>query len=329
MICRICQSREVHRSYRVRETHFGTGEEFEYFCCADCGCLQIAEIPEDASRYYPEGYYSFRAVAEGSLTARISHSLERRKNRYVVSGVGLLGRLLNAWRPVRNPVALVSRSCPLERSAILDVGCGSGEFLYDLKELGLARAVGIDPFIGADLSYRNGVRVLRTALYEHADASGETYDIVMFNHSFEHMPEPERVLAAARGLTARDGAVLIRVPTVSSFAWERYGADWVGLDAPRHLFLHSLESMEILAKGAGLEVREVVYDSYELQFWGSEQAAKGIPLDSPRSHARSRARSVFSRSEIRAFRRRSEELNREGRGDQAAFLLRRGTDQAD
>lgn len=41
------------------EMMFGFGEEFAYFECSKCGCLQISEIPVDISKYYPSDYYSF------------------------------------------------------------------------------------------------------------------------------------------------------------------------------------------------------------------------------------------------------------------------------
>jgi hypothetical protein len=40
----------------------GRREEFTYFQCLHCGCLQISEIPEDMSPYYPNNYYSLAAI---------------------------------------------------------------------------------------------------------------------------------------------------------------------------------------------------------------------------------------------------------------------------
>jgi len=40
------------------------GDEFNYILCANCGCLQIEKAPDDMSKYYPRGYYSFRGPSE-------------------------------------------------------------------------------------------------------------------------------------------------------------------------------------------------------------------------------------------------------------------------
>ena len=57
--CRICDSPGPHPDYVVREMQFGTREEFPYFQCVSCSCLQIVEIPADMGRHYPADYYSY------------------------------------------------------------------------------------------------------------------------------------------------------------------------------------------------------------------------------------------------------------------------------
>ena len=114
---------------------------------------------------------------------------------------------------------------------------------------------------------------------------------------------------------------MIRIPLVSSEAWEKYGTDWVQLDAPRHFFLHSIESIKILAGETGFSIKEVAYDSDEGQFWGSEQYLKDIPLVAENSYARNPAKSIFSQEEIKNFKAMARELNSSSRGDQAAVYL--------
>ena len=57
MICKICTNSENNRAYQIREMMFGFRDEFTYFECARCGCLQIAEIPSNMDRYYPATYF--------------------------------------------------------------------------------------------------------------------------------------------------------------------------------------------------------------------------------------------------------------------------------
>ena len=116
---------------------------------------------------------------------------------------------------------------------------------------------------------------------------------------------------------------MIRVPTVTSWAWRSYGVDWVQLDAPRHLFLHSLQSMNTLAEQQGFKLENVVYDSFAFQQWGSEQYKKDIALHDENSYAVSPEKSPFSSADIREFEEHSKKLNESKSGDQAAFYLRK------
>src|SRR3569832_1856689 len=56
LTCRICGTIGNHSTIIGREMMFGTREEFEYFQCGSCDCLQIAHIPENLGQYYTSSY---------------------------------------------------------------------------------------------------------------------------------------------------------------------------------------------------------------------------------------------------------------------------------
>ena len=191
--------------------------------------------------------------------------------------------------------------------------------LETLHGLGLSRLQGADPFNAETFGIPGGPEIRK----EEIDQVEGEWDIVMFHHALEHVPDPAFALAGAWRLLAPRGRCLVRTPIVPSLAWEKYGANWVQLDAPRHLFLYSIESLRILAEGAGFEIESIVYDSTAFQFWGSEQYVQDIPLSDSRSHGRNPAGSIFTQNQGAEFERLAERVNAEGRGDQAALVLRR------
>lgn len=316
MECRICDKKDDHITYQVREMMIGLRETFHYVLCSSCGCLQIVEIPQSMARYYPSTYYSFsnEPASEG-----LPYKWARRERaKYAVYGKGVMGGLL--YRRFPNPaLRSLSRLGVMREARILDVGCGSGSVLYALRQIGFTNLLGIDPYIDDDIRYENGVSILKTTI----EALAGQWDVIMFHHSFEHASRPLEMLQAASRLLSEDGVCIVRIPVVTSFAWDHYGVHWVQLDAPRHFFLHSSDSMALLARQAGLKVEDIVCDSTALQFWGSEQYLRDIPLYSERSYAVNPSNGIFSRGQIKAFEQQAERLNANHRGDQAAFYLRR------
>jgi len=298
---------------------FGYRERFLYFQCAKCGCLQIAEIPSNISNYYPADYYSYTHSPQARFQNPAMNVVKRFRDHYAVFSRGLIGKWLYKYFP-HEPLRSLSGVPGLTKAArILDVGCGSGTLLYLLKEKGFNNLLGIDPFIKENLVYPNGLRILKKAL----DAMVGEWDVMMFHHSLEHLADPLDVLQLVSRLLSPNAVCIVRIPIVPCFAWEYYGVNWVQLDAPRHFFIHSSDSISIAAEKAGLRLEKTVYDSTACQFWGSEQIVQDIPLISERSYAINPARAIFSRAEIRAFKQRTKKLNLDGAGDSAVFYLRK------
>lgn len=315
MICRICGNEEDNQSYEVQEMMIGYNDVFRYFQCAKCNCLQITEFPPDMSKYYPDSYYSLQPILKRD---RITKLLLHWRDKCALYETGIIGKLLYARYPYPALRGL-SFVAFTKAATILDVGCGTGYLLYRLRELGYKNVLGVDPFVKKDIEYKNGVRILRKTIH---DVDGD-WDMVMFHHSFEHLPDPRETLRTVSDLLKPDGVCIIAMPIVSSYAWEHYGVKWVQIEAPRHFFLHSVESLGILAKEAALDVYNIIYNSTSCQFWGSEQCKKNIPLSDRRSYLVSPRKSIFSKKEIAYYARRAKELNDMQRGDQAIFYLRK------
>jgi len=318
--CRICGNAGGNVPYTVAERKIGLGDTFSYFQCRNCDCLQILTIPENMSRYYPPDFNSFTIkpdVLYGNVFLRLFLNM---RDRYAVFNKGLIGKLLYNLYPNSNLKAL-SFIRTLTESSILDVGCGSGYDLYALREMGFHTTLGIDLFIDKDLTYSNGTTIRQGDVFSLKN--DRMWDIIMFHHSFEHMEDPFSVLKAVASLLSPQGVCIIRIPVVPSYAWTHYRECWVQIDAPRHFFIHSVKSMQLLAEQSGLTVSQPIYDSTSLQFYGSEEYLLNIPLNSSRSYHVNRSSSLFSRRQLRCYDKQSRSLNRDKQGDQAIFFLTR------
>jgi SAM-dependent methyltransferase len=293
----------------------GIRDVFQYLECKACGCIQLVDPPHDMERYYPPNYIAFGSRERRTLPPlqRVRHYFRKRRNAGFLKSQKWVDRFLTSRYdyPQLKGFARIGAN---QEARILDVGCGSGALLADLKELGYRNLLGIDRFAPQSTCGRGDVKVLKGSLQ---DIIGTMWDVIMFHHSFEHMPDPVGLLQLTMGLLAPGGHCLIRIPVVG-WAWQHYGVNWAQLDAPRHLFLHTEKSLRLLADAVGLRVKEVTYDSNEIQFWVSELYAREGTLASvgwvpPRN--------IFSKSKLLEFRSRAAQLNLERLGDSAVFQL--------
>jgi len=312
--CRICANPSGNKAFCFQEKMFGMGGEFPYFQCGQCGCLQISQIPDDLSPYYPPGYYSFhlQAVPQHGIKAWLAG----KRDLASVTGRGLLGRWLGKRVAARPDLACLGR-VPLKLPMrILDVGCGKGQLLSILHRAGFPHLEGVDPFLSEDVEVVPGVVVRKLPLKK---VTGK-FDLIMLHHVFEHVENGGEMLADCRDRLAQDGKILLRIPTVESAAWEKYQTNWVQLDAPRHLFLHTRTSLTHLARQAGLKLLSTHCDSSEFQFWASELYQRGIPLTNPRGKTES-PENYFTSEQMKQFANEASVLNANDRGDQFIVLL--------
>jgi SAM-dependent methyltransferase len=322
--CRICGNREGNQAFFPKEMMFGWREAFEYLECGRCGCLQIAQVPADLAKYYPsEGYYSYKPPKKKHVPGWMLR-LRHERTRWFLGESTLAGALIGSlskrpehfdWFRGRG-VTLASR--------ILDVGCGAGGLLLKLQREGFRSLLGADPFIPADIDYGNGVRILKRGV----EALEGQYDFIMLHHSFEHMPDSAAALQGLAAHLAPGGTLLLRIPVADSWARRHYGLNWMAWDAPRHLYLHTRKSMELLAAGAGLRITEVVHDSSGQQFSSSELYIRGVPYVEHGKYRPDRGADrrpdAFSQAEWDSFQARAAELNRKGEGDTACYYLKAG-----
>lgn len=319
MTCRICHNETDNKAHSFREMMFGLRESFDYIECKACKAIQIKEVPKDMARHYPKNYYSLDFDPTAFYKNPIRAYIENARITYAVFGTGLLGKTLYRKFPDTAPVSVGGVENISKESKILDVGCGSGRLLYQLRQIGFKNTSGTDPYLSEPITYNNGLSIETKELSE---VEG-TYDIIMMHHVFEHIADPEAMLDAVKSKLTDDGTCIIRIPVANSEAWEKYGPDWVQLDAPRHFFLHTLQSMDILAERAGLVVDEVNFDSRDFQFWGSEQYKRDIPLMNDRSLAMNLKSDLFTDEERQKWKEAADVLNSQARGDQAIFYLRK------
>ncbi len=312
--CRTCGSHSKKLSYTVKERMFGTKTDFIYDQCDHCDSIQIAEIPDEVeiASYYPNNYYSYavKGGKERIVKDEIKAYLKGVHDRGLF-GKSLAGRVIELIRPEVSPLVTVKTVGVRRDAKILDVGCGAGQFLDRLARIGFRNVVGVDPFLSNDVTTREGVVLYKRRL----DQAPGSFDVIVFNHSFEHVSNPAAELCVAHEKTATNGLCLIQMPTPTSQAWEEYGTDWAQWDAPRHMTLMSRKGVASLATRCGFKLQRILDIAMPWSLMASELCKKGIPF------AGVNYSEYFSRSQIAAFKRKAAASNAKAMGDSVSYVL--------
>ncbi len=263
-------------------------------------------VPSDLSEYYPTKYYSFNLSHDESPkkmdleAAAVRSVIDHRLGKRTLLGAPL-AKYTKKFLWIRN--GMFDRN-----TRILDVGCGNGALLQLLAKAGFKYLRGADAFIREDIRYESGVTIEKRTINELTGSFG----FIMLNHTFEHLPDPLQAMKAISERLENGGKLMIRIPVADCYAWRNYGIDWVQLDAPRHLFLHTEKSMDELAKNVGLKLEHVEYDSTDFQFIGSEKYKRGLLLN---------AKEDLDFSKVAEYRALADKLNNEKDGDTASFYF--------
>lgn len=318
MTCGICSNTENNKPLTLKEMMYGLRDEFAYFECGKCGCIQIENVPADLGKYYPNDYYSY-TVAEVPLSKSRIRSIHF--DYYAFKKHKLLGGLL-ALKFKASGFYTWLKELQMENrnEAVLDIGCGNGQLLKRMYRLGFNNLTGIDPFLDKDYVYNPQLRLLKKNIFE----TDSRYDVIMMHHSLEHMDRQEEVLLKAASLLKEGGRMLIRIPIVSKPLMEKYGVNVVSLDPPRHLFVHSMKSITGLIEKSNLATYKTVYDAAAFSILGSEQYMHGISnVNDDRSYIQNPGGSFFTKADLTKFEREIAALNERGESDSVALYLRK------
>jgi SAM-dependent methyltransferase len=211
--------------------------------CASCATV-YAPRHADASEIYADGYLWGKCGAFGSPATTRTPTFQDYLARVSLRRLGLLeavtGRL----------------------GALLDVGCGTGEFLAQARSLG-ARTTGVEPVEDAARFSREqrGLDVL-TATLEESGLPEQQFDVVSALHVLEHMPESVRFLETLARWTRPGGHVLIEVPNYDGMVRRRRLSNWPGLRPLEHIVHFTPATLRTAFARAGLEPRSITSPTY-------------------------------------------------------------------
>lgn len=206
--------------------------QFDLTLCSKCGFCATNPRPDRSQigQFYDSPKYISHTNSSSQLQDRI-YQLVRKKT-------------------IRSKYRLISHTKPNGR--VLDMGCGTGEFLSYLKSRGYL-TTGVEPGVGArEQAIANHALEVLPSL-EGVPAL-EQFQIITLWHVLEHLHDFRDTLKKLHARLAPGGMLVIAVPDRESWDAEHYAADWAAYDVPRHLSHFRRKDLHQILPEHGLHV---------------------------------------------------------------------------
>lgn len=277
--CHVCGATGRLRYKGLKDRLFGVQGVWALKECPDCGLMWLDPMPveKDLGRLYETYYTHSPSSRHGGLRSLAKNAYWNR--RWTTRKLGALDRALGmaiAAQPLLAAQAdnMVFRLPVVENGRLLEVGCGNGETLKRLSELGWdTHGIDFDPKAIAsarELGLKVEVGDLQSQQYP-----SDYFDAVVMSHVLEHVPNPRALLREVWRILAPAGTLVSITPNSGSIFHARFQEDWIGLDPPRHLHIFDVRSAQTLLDEQkwSCSVQSTFANSHGI-IWSSSQLRK-------------------------------------------------------
>jgi len=220
--CPVCGSLKLNKVLTAND-YLVSGELFDIMECEKCSLRFTSPIPDEneIGKYYKSDKY----ISHAKRTTSIFDIVYKIVRKYTL-------------RSKRKTVERISKK---QNGTLLDIGCGTGDFLIKMKDYGWEiSGVEINNSARAIAEKSIGKTIFNQNEFLNSD---KKYDVITLWHSLEHLHELKKYLQKISKSLNANGVVMIAVPNYNSYDAEYYNKDWAAYDVPRHLYHFSPKAM--------------------------------------------------------------------------------------
>ena len=234
--CNLCNQDNTFLISKVLDYRYELSKvEFNLVKCKNCGLVYFNPRPDsiEMKNYYPPvKYYNGH---KKSLSALLSHLT--------------LKRLINNIKKYT------------KKGRLLDIGYGDGSFLYNAQNEGF-EVFGLDisseAFEIVNKKLGSNKNIFNCEL-EDCKFPNNYFDVITLCHVLEHLPDPKKTLYEIEKKIKDDGILIVSVPNIDCFVFKVFKRFWFSLDAPRHYYHFSYNTIDKILKLTGFKVIKISY----------------------------------------------------------------------
>lgn len=235
--CKVCGNDRYHVCWISQDRMLHIQGDYTLACCDRCHIISLFPQPtrRQLALHYPSTkYYSYNKRNQNGFFTNLRSYLVRH-----YYNPTFLSMMVSFF--VHNVPALPTK--PIN-GKIMDVGCGTGDTLVLLKELGWdtygsdinSRAIAIAKQQGIDHTILGPYQTLRSY-------PNNFFDVIRLYHVIEHIDDPVDCIALVSRKLKKGGELILGTPNADSLVARIFGTYWYNLDSPRHLFVFTPKTL--------------------------------------------------------------------------------------
>ena len=222
--------------------HSISKESFELFEDSEYELLKTNPFPElsELGKYYESEDYISHTDGSRNLFEKVYQTVKKKTLNDKISWI---------------------KSFKKSTISILDIGCGTGDFLFRTKEEGW-NVFGFEPNEKAKaISKSKNINLI-----DDLDSyQKHSFDVITMWHVLEHVPDLDKQIKQIKTLLKPDGLLIIAVPNYKSYDASFYKSDWAAYDVPRHLWHFSKTSIKKIFQNYQMQlihIKPMYFDSF-------------------------------------------------------------------
>lgn len=241
--CKVCNSKSFRIAYTCKD-HTKSKEFFNLEICNNCSFIFTNPRPndKDLAKYYISENYISHTNKKETFFDKMYHLVRKYAIKQKV-------KLINQFSNKRYH---------------LDIGCGTGEFLFSCVNNGY-KVKGVEP---SSIARNQAIKNYNLDVIESVDLKKLTennFDTISMWHVLEHVPNLNETIKNLSNILSDEGTIFVAVPNHYSWDANYYKEYWAAWDVPIHLWHFSKNTITEIFKNHGfylVKTKPMIFDAF-------------------------------------------------------------------